>query len=110
MIRSVRCHILMLSVVALIADLGPATAPAHAQVVKPFKIKGSGEGPTGLPLPGQPARIHWIVGEATHLGRHYGEGSVQTLSVDPDSPPGTITGEFGSGDRDPFVFVGANGD
>lgn len=83
-------------------------APAQAQNVKPFKITGSGVGPSGLPLPGQPARPHWVVGEATHLGHHYGEGTVQTLSVDPVSPPGTITGRFGSGS--PFVFTGANGD
>jgi hypothetical protein len=98
----------MLSLVALIAGLALATAPAHAQVVKPFKIKGSGKGPTGLPLPEQPARMHWIVGEATHLGRHYGEGTVRTDSAVPDPEHGVITGEFGSGD--PFVFVGANGD
>jgi hypothetical protein len=109
MIRSARCHILMLSLVALIAGLGLATAPAHAQVVKPFKIKGSGEGPTGLPLPGQPPRLHWIVGEATHLGRHYGEGPVRTDSAVPDFDHGVITGKFGSGDH-PFVFTGANGD
>jgi hypothetical protein len=109
MIRSTRCHILMLSLVALIAGLGLATAPAHAQVVKPFKIKGSGVGPEGLPLQDQDPRMHWIVGEATHLGRHYGEGTVQTDSAELQ-PDGTITGEFGSGDDDPFIFTGANGD
>jgi hypothetical protein len=108
MIRSARRHILMLSLVALIAGLGLATAPAHAQVVKPFKIKGSGEGSIGLPLPLQPPRPHWIVGEATHLGRHYGEGTVQTDSADLDIPNGVITGEFGGGS--PFVFIGGNGD
>jgi hypothetical protein len=99
----------MLSLVALIAGLGLATAPAHAQVVKPFKIKGSGEGPTGLPQPGQDPREHWIVGEATHLGRHDGEGTVRTDSAEFDPATGKIVGEFGSGDH-PFVFVGANGD
>ena len=108
MIRSARRHLLMLSLVALIAGLGLATAPAHAQVVKPFKIKGSGEGPTGLPLPGQEPRMHWIVGEATHLGRHYGEGTVQTDSAVVNPEAGLITGEFGSGT--PFVFIGANDD
>jgi hypothetical protein len=114
MIRSARCHILMLSLVALIAGLDLATAPAHAQVVKPFKIKGSGEGPIGLPLPGQPARTHWIVGEATHLGRHDGDGTVRTDSAVPEfDDQGNLvafTGQFGSGDNDPFVFVGANDD
>jgi hypothetical protein len=79
----------------------------HAQV-KAFKISGSGVGPDGLPLPGQDPRMHWIVGNATHLGRHYGEGTVQTDSAALDPSTGKIAGEFGSGS--PFVFVGANGD
>lgn len=81
---------------------------ADAQL-KPFKISGAGVGPIGLALPGQPARPHWIVGNATHLGRHYGEGSFQAdvnnLVFHGD---GRITGEFGSGS--PFVFTGADGD
>jgi hypothetical protein len=85
-----------------------ASPPAHAQVVKPFKIKGSGVGPDGLPLPMQPPREHWIIGEATQLGRHYGEGTVQTDSAAFDPGTGTFTGEFGSGSQ--FVFTGANGD
>lgn len=84
-------------------------APAQAQV-KPFKITGEGVGPFGIPLPGQDPRPHWIVGEATHLGRHCGEGSVQTDSAVPEFDDQgnlvAITGEFGSGT--PFVFVGAN--
>jgi hypothetical protein len=82
--------------------------PAQAQVVKPFKISGSGVGPEGLPLPGQDPRPHWIIGTATHLGRHDGEGTVKTDSVAFDPSTGTFVGEFGSGD--PFVFVAANGD
>lgn len=110
MIRSLRCNLLMPSLVALIAVLAPATAPVQAQVVKPFKITGEGVGPLGLPLPGQEPREHWIVGEATHLGRHCGKGTVRTDSAEFDQATGKIVGEFGSGDNDPFVFVGANGD
>ena len=100
----------LLSALAVVLTL--ACSAAEAQV-KPFKISGEGIGPAGLPLPGQPPRPHWIVGNATHLGRHEGEGSVQTdsaeIHVDPDTGfPTHITGEFGSGS--PFVFVGANGD
>lgn len=84
-----------------------AGTSAEAQVTKPFKISGEGIGPMGLPLPGQAPRPHGIVGEATHLGRHAGLGSVQTDSAQFNAD-GTITGEFGSGS--PFVFVGANGD
>lgn len=91
---------------ALAMVLGQGEARAQ---VKPFKITGEGAAPFGLPLPGQPARLHPIVGNATYLGRHTGEGSVKT---DPDHlvfhADGRITGEFGSGD--PFVFTGANGD
>lgn len=83
------------------------TDSAQAQVSKSFRIAGAGIAPNGLPLPGQGSRPHWIIGEATHLGRHYGEGSVRTDTATPN-PDGTITGEFGSGD--PFVFTGANGD
>jgi hypothetical protein len=94
------------SLAALLAALSLASAPAQAQV-KPFKIVGVGVAPDGLPLPSQAARPHWIVGEATDLGRHTGEGSVQTDTAAPQ-PDGTIAGEFGGGS--PFVFHGANGD
>lgn len=83
-----------------------ASATLEAQV-KPFKISGSGAGLDGLPLPGQPARDHWVIGEATHLGRHYGEGTVQTASAE-FVPPNQFAGLFGSGS--PFTFTGANGD
>jgi hypothetical protein len=92
---------------ALAAILALACPTAEAQV-KPFKITGEGVGPGGLPLPGQPARYHWVLGNATHLGQHCGEGTVQTDSADLDLAVGLITGTFGSGD--PFVFTGANGD
>jgi hypothetical protein len=93
---------------ALLTALALTPAPAGAQVVKPFKITGQGVGPSGLPLPGQEARSHWIVGEATHLGRHHGEGTVRTDSAVGDPAAGVIAGEFGGGS--PFVFTGANGD
>jgi hypothetical protein len=102
---SLRRSVLLSSAIALALSLGGAAAEAQ---VKAFKIRGKGVGPTGVPLPGQPARPHWIVGNGTHLGRHYGEGSVQTDSADLSDLPDRITGEFGSGS--PFVFVGANGD
>lgn len=93
----------------IVAALGALSQTADAQVVKPFKITGSGIAPNGLPLPSNPPVFgeHWIVGEATHLGRHTGVGSVwtQTAAFYPD---GTIRGEFGSGD--PFTFTAANGD
>jgi len=76
--------------------------------VKPFKISGGGIGPTGLPLPGQDPRPHWNIGQATELGRFYGEGAVKTDSAVPDLANGRITGQFGSGA--PFVFTAANGD
>jgi hypothetical protein len=92
---------------ALLAVLALAAQKADAQD-RPFKITGAGVGPDGLPLPGQPAREHWVVGVATYLGRHTGDGTVRTDSAALDPATGHITGEFGSGG--PFVFTGANGD
>jgi hypothetical protein len=96
--------------------LAPAATEAQE---KPFKVTGEGVAPLGLPLPGQPPRPHSIVGNATHLGRHDGDGFVETDTADPefDSNGNLIgfTGEFGSGIDDdgnpmPFEFRGANGD
>ncbi len=105
--RNARWNVIFPSLAAVLTTLVVASPPARAQVVKPFKITGEGVGPEGLPLPGQPPRPHWIIGNATHLGRHYGEGTVQTDSANVE-PDGRITGEFGSGS--PFVFTAANGD
>jgi hypothetical protein len=91
----------------VICTSGLRVGQAEAQI-KPFKISGEGIAPDGLSLPGDDPRSHWIVGEAIHLGRHYGEGSVQTFTAIPGPEAGQITGEFGSGSA--FTFVGANGD
>src|SRR6267378_3155093 len=86
-----------------------ALAGLRAEVrADPFKITGSGVAPSGLPLPGQEPRPHTIVGNATYLGRHTGEGTVKTDSAVFDPVTGHIVGEFGSGS--PFVFKKANGD
>jgi hypothetical protein len=89
--------------VALALGQGRAEAQSEA-----FKITGVGAGPHGLPTPGQDPRLHWIVGNATHLGKHCGVGTVQTDSAAYNPKTGKIEGEFGSGA--PFVFTGANGD
>lgn len=94
--------------IAFIAVFMMTSVQTEAQVVKPFKITGSGIAPQGLPLPTQSARPHLIVGNATHLGRHEGLGSVKTDTATLDSINGRFTGQFGSGS--PFVFVGANRD
>lgn len=82
--------------------------PEAVGQTKPFKVVGEGIGPDGLPLPGEAPRAHWIVGNATHLGRHSGEGSVRTDSATFNPATGTFNGQFGSGS--PFVFTAANGD
>ncbi len=96
----------VVSMVAVVATLSMLSYDAQAQV-KPFKIKGEGVAPIGLPFPGQPARPHIVDGTATHLGKHDGAGSIQTNTVVPQLD-GSFTGTFGSGA--PFVFTGANGD
>ena len=90
----------------VVSTLTLACHEVQAQV-KPFKISGAGIAPSGLPLPGQLAREHWSVGNATHLGRYTGDGAVKTDSAFPQ-PNGTIIGQFGSGS--PYVFTAANGD
>jgi hypothetical protein len=107
MIRSSRCTSVVSSLVMLVVVLVLASPQAHAQVVKLFKIKGEGVGPLGLPLPGQGPGFHNIIGEATHLGRHYGEGTVETDTAVFDPATGLITGEFGSGS--PFLKRSADG-
>jgi hypothetical protein len=105
MLRRIRLSAVVVPLVAL-AVLSLTCTSANAQV-KPFKISGAGVAPTGVPLPGQGSRPHWIVGAASQLGLHYGDGSVVTeTAVFEDD--GRITGTFGSGE--PFVFVGLNGD
>ena len=99
------CNRLVTTLTACALALVLTQSQAEAQV-KPFKLTGEGVGPCGLPQPGQDPRPHWIIGEATHLGRHFGEGTVQTDSAAPDPATGKIVGEFGSGT--PFVFIGAN--
>jgi hypothetical protein len=107
MVRSPQLKGVIAPLAALVAVLTLVCGSAQAQV-KPFKVSGEGVGPLGLPLPGQDPRPHWAVGEATHLGRYYGEGTLQTDSATFDPEAGKIVGEFGSGS--PFVFTGADGD
>jgi hypothetical protein len=90
-----------------LATLALAGSTAAAQE-KAFKITGVGVGTEGLPQPTEAPRPHWVVGGATHLGLHYGEGTVRTDSAAFDPSTGKIAGEFGSGD--PFVFYGVGGD
>jgi len=101
-----RSHLWTVAVFAALA-FSPLVQTTEAQS-EAFKIAGSGVGPLGLPLPGQDPRPHSIIGNATHLGLHTGEGTVQTDSAVPDFANGRITGTFGSGS--PFVFTAANGD
>jgi hypothetical protein len=60
-----------------------------------------------LEAAGQPPRPHGILGEATHPGRHDGEGTIRADSADFDLGHGLITGRSGGGS--PFVFVGPDG-
>ena len=90
-----------------LATIALASATAQAQV-KPFKITGGGVAPEGLPPPGEEGRQHWSVGNATHLGKYTGDGTVAIDTAAFDPVTGTIKGEFGGGS--PYTFVAANGD
>jgi hypothetical protein len=89
-----------LAAFALVLALGQCQAQAQ---VKPFKVTGGGIATEGLPLTPMTPAPHWAAGEATELGRYYGEGAFQVLQF-----TGPTTAEFDS--AEPFVFVGANGD
>lgn len=106
MFRASWLSAVVIPLVALGAVLSLACHVAEAQV-KSFKISGAGVAPTGVPLPGQGSRPHSIIGKASYLGWHHGDGSVVTETAVFEAD-GRITGTFGSGE--PFVFVGLNGD
>jgi hypothetical protein len=100
MFRNTWMKMVVVPLMALVVVLaGSRTAEAQ---VKPFKITGGGVADY-VPLPGDPPAFHYAVGQATGLGRYYGEGKVR---VDAITSP--TTGEFSS--AVPFVFTGANGD
>jgi hypothetical protein len=102
MIRTLRYAILAVCVFAIVA----VPRQAEAQTT-PFWINGGGYGPKGLPLPGQPPRLHWATGWGTGLGFYMGVGEVQTDTATFHAN-GDITGEFGSPVA--FRFVGSSGD
>jgi hypothetical protein len=97
---------LILALVVCVSALTLTQGRADAQS-EPFKIWGGGEGPDGLPLPGEPARPHWSVGGGTRLGKYNGYGYVETDSATFNAD-GTITGNFGS--AGPYLFTGEDGD
>ncbi len=100
-----RCS--MMARIAICAlTLALVQGQAEAQV-RPFSIVGWGEGPTGLPLPGEAPRAHWAVGAGTFLGIYCGQGEVETDSATFNAD-GTITGQFGS--AVPFAFTSEDGD
>jgi hypothetical protein len=80
---------------------GALAAPAADSLVVPFKVRGAGTAPIGLPVfPGGTAP-HDATGTATHLGQYTGEGEFQLLGF-----TSATTGTF----QGTFVFVAANGD
>jgi hypothetical protein len=78
------------------------TCPRAEAQVKPFKVTGGGFADYIPVTTGNPV-FHFAEGQATELGRYYGEGRVQLNQF--TSP---TTAEFSS--AEPFVFTAANGD
>ncbi|WP_165250142.1 hypothetical protein [Paludisphaera soli] len=91
----------IVSKAALLAILALVIPRAEAQV-KPFKVTGGGIASYLPVVPDEPAH-HFAVGQATELGRYFGEGSFALIQF--TSP---TTAEFSS--SEPFVFIAANGD
>jgi hypothetical protein len=102
MIRTLRRDTVVSPLILLLAVLVLAGSQAQAQVVKPFKVEGSGTVDYIPVVPGVPV-FHDATGEATELGRYYGAGKVQLLGF-----TGPTTADFDS--AVPFVFIAANGD
>ncbi len=86
---------------ALLAVLALPIARAEAQV-KPFKVTGGGIADYLPVVPGEPSH-HFAVGQATELGRYFGEGSFALIQFTSQT-----TADFSS--VEPFVFTAANGD
>jgi hypothetical protein len=100
MIRTSARNAMLVRLAALVAALTVASR-VDAQV-KPFKVKGGGMVDYIPVTVGDPV-FHFAVGQATELGRYYGEGKVV---LDRFTSP--TTAEFSS--AVPFVFTAANGD
>jgi len=86
----------------LLVGLALASPPTQAQVVKPFKVTGAGI-VDFIPVVPFVAAHHFAIGEATELGRYYGEGEVQLLGF-----TSATTADFDS--AIPFVYIAANGE
>lgn len=89
------------------------SSAALAQAPRPFRISGGGAAPNGLQtVPGaENARPHWAIGQATHLGRHFGSGTLKLDTVEPVFVGNQLVGFQGKfGSARPFVFNAANGD
>jgi hypothetical protein len=106
MFRSSRLHAIMVPLIALLAVLALDCPRAEAQV-KPFKVRGAGNGPEGLSVIGG-ISPYFMTGNATHLGKYSGLGIAQVTGMDaiPTDPNAVFTGTFTGG----YVFVAANGD
>jgi hypothetical protein len=100
MFRTSRHNAVVAPLTALVALLALACR-ADAQV-KPFKVTGGGTADY-IPVNVDEPVFHWAVGQATELGKYYGEGKVQ---LDQFTSPSTA--DFSS--AVPFVFTAANGD
>lgn len=82
-----------------------AAAKSSDTVAVPFKLKGGGPAPAGIPLFAGGTAEHFSTGTATHLGRHAGSGefTLESLAI---SSTGAVSGTFSG----TYTFVAANGD
>lgn len=97
-----RFHLLTSCLTITVAILLTGLENSATAQVKSFKISGGGVADY-LPLPGIPPAFHFAVGNATHLGKHYGEGKFRTDTFNADNGSGTFSSS------EPFVFTAADG-
>jgi hypothetical protein len=91
---------------AFVAVLALGTSVTQAKE-KPFKVSGAGI-VYGIPFPNDPPREHWSIGTATHMGKYYGVGAVDTLTIESIDEDGNIYGTFESSES--FIFEAKKGD
>ena len=106
MIRNSRLSNLAVALTTLVVFVAVACSTAAADV-KDFKITGGGL-VDFVPLPGQDSQYHFAVGEATHVGRYFGEGYFHSIRFLSETTV-LFKSSDDAGNDAPFVITAADG-